>query len=111
MNKFIDSFLNIFLIILICLLVLNQFYVVEFSDNLKNVFIFLTLIIILLTSVKELLTTKSGFTKFSSIVILISTITGGIFAVINKQLNIFIYICLFFSLLQCFMELINVNVK
>lgn len=107
MIKIFNRFLTILLIILICLLVLNRYYIIEFSENLKNVFIFLTLVIILLTSVKEIITGKSGFTKFLSIVILLCTTIGGIFAVMSHQLNAFIYICLLFSLLQCFMELVN----
>ena len=43
MNKFINRFLNIVLIMLITFLVLNQFYIIQFSDSIRDVFIFLTL--------------------------------------------------------------------
>ena len=107
MNKFINRFLNILLIILITLLVLNQLYVIEFSSDLRNVFIFLTFIMILFTATKEILTGKSNFLKFINIVTLCSIIIGGVLSVINNQLNIFIYICILFSLFQCLFELIQ----
>ena len=94
MNKFINKFLNILLIVFITLLFLNQLYVIEFSIDLKNVFIFLTLIIILFIATKEIVT-------LSSIII------GGVASVITKQLNILIYICILFSLFQCLFELIQ----
>ena len=107
MNKFINKFLNILLIVFITLLFLNQLYVIEFSIDLKNVFIFLTLIIILLISTREILTGKSNFLKFINIVTLSSIIIGGVASVITKQLNILIYICILFSLFQCLFELIQ----
>lgn len=107
MNKFIDRFLNILLIVFITLLILNQFFVIEFSIDLRNVFIFLTLIIILFCSIKEILIGKSGFLKFVSIVTLLCTIIGGVFSVLTKQLNILVYICVLFSVFQCLFELIQ----
>ena len=107
MNKFLYGFLNICLIVFITLLALNQFYVIDFSTNLRNVFIFLTLIIILFTATTQLLTGKSNFLKFISGVILVSVILGGVFYVLKDQLNIFVYICILFSLFQCLFELIQ----
>lgn len=107
MNKFFNRFLSLLLIVLITLLLLNQLYVVDFSIDTKNVFIFLTLAIILLTSFKEILIGKSGFLKFLSIVTLICTIIGGVFSVISKQINLLIYICILFSLFQGFFDLIQ----
>lgn len=107
MNKFINTLLNILLIVFITLLILNQFYVIEFSIELKNVFIFLALIIILFCSTKEILLGKSGFLKFISIVTLLCTIIGGVFSVLTMQLNILVYICILFSVFQCLFELIQ----
>lgn len=106
MSKAINKSLYILLIILVIFLVLNQFYVIQFSEDLKNVFMFLTLIIILLTSVKEIIISKSGFIKFLSCVTLFCIIVGGIGSVISKQINLFIYLCLLFSLLHGFVELV-----
>ena len=78
MNKFLNGFLNICLIVFIILLVLNQLYIIDFSLNLRNIFIFLTLIIILLTATTQILIGKSNFLKFISSVILITIILGGI---------------------------------
>ena len=107
LNKFLYGFLNICLIVFITLLALNQFYVIDFSTNLRNLFIFLTLIIILFTATTQLLTGKSNFLKFISGVILFSVIIGGVFYVLKDQLNIFVYICILFSLFQCLFELIQ----
>lgn len=107
MNKFINTLLNILLIVFITLLILNQFYVIEFSIDLKNVFIFLALTIILFCSTKEIFIGKSGFLKFISIVTLLCTIIGGVFSVLTKQLNILVYICILFSVFQCLFELIQ----
>ncbi|WP_294129694.1 hypothetical protein [uncultured Clostridium sp.] len=107
MNKFINGFLNILLIVFITLLLLNQLYVIEFSTDLKKIFIFLTFIMILFVATKEILTGKSNFLKFINIVTLCSIIIGGVLSVLNNQLNIFIYICILFSLFQCLFELIQ----
>ena len=107
LNKFLYGFLNICLIVFITLLALNQFYVIDFSTNLRNVFIFLTLIIILLTATKEILTNKSNFFKFINVVTLGSIIIGGVYSVLTKQLNFLIYICILFSLFQWLYELIQ----
>ena len=107
MNKFINGFLNILLIVFITLLLLNQLYLIEFSTDLKKIFIFLTFIMILFVATKEILTGKSNFLKFINIVTLCSIIIGGVLSVLNNQLNIFIYICILFSLFQCLFELIQ----
>ena len=107
MNKFINRFLNILLIVFITLLFLNQLYVIEFSTDLKKIFIFLTFIMILFVATKEILTGKSNFLKFINIVTLSSIIIGGVASVVTKQLNILIYICILFSLFQCLFELIQ----
>ena len=100
MPQFINKFMYILLIIFITFPVLNEFYVIDFSTNLRNIFIFLTLILILLTSMKEILSGKNGFIKFLNIITLLCTVVGGIFSIVNGQLNTFIYICLTFSLIN-----------
>lgn len=100
MFQFINKFMYILLIVFITFLVLNEFYVIDFSENLKNIFIFLTLILILLTSMKEILSGKNGFVKFLNVITLFCTIVGGIFSIAKGQLNTFIYICLAFSLIN-----------
>ena len=105
MAKFINKLLNIFLILLISFLILNRYYVVEFSNTLRNVFIYLALVIILLNSLIQLLK-GSKVNKFIGAIILISAIIGGISVVIYKQLNYFIYICIIFSLANSILELV-----
>lgn len=107
MNKFVNNFINILLVVFITLLCLNQLYVIEFSANLEKIFIFLTLIMILFIANREILTGKSNLIKFINIVTLCSIVIGGILSVLNNQLNILIYICILFSLFQCLFELIQ----
>ena len=100
MSQFLNRFFYILLIIFITFLVLNQFYVIDFSSNLRNVFIFLTLILILLTSMKEILSGKNTFIKILNWLTLICTVIGGMISIIQGQLNTFVYICLTFSLIN-----------
>lgn len=106
MDKVIDKTLSIFLIMFIVFLILNEYYVIQFSDTLKNVFIFLTLILILMTSMKELVSNKSGFARFINGVILFCIIVGGVFSIVNKELNVFIYISLVFSMVFSLISLV-----
>lgn len=98
MDKIIDKVLSIFLVMFIVFLVLNEYYVIQFSDTLKNVLSFLTLILLLILSMKELVTNKSGLARFINGIILFCVIVGGVFAIVNESLNVFIYISLVFAL-------------
>lgn len=106
MDKVIDKILSIFLIMLVVFLILNEYYVIQFSDTLKSVFAFLTLILILITSMKELITNKSGLSRSINGLILFCTIVGGVFSIVNSVLNIFIYVSLLFSLIFSLMSLV-----
>ena len=98
MSRFFSRLSYIFLILFIVFLALNELHVIVFSTNLRNVFIYLTLILILLTSLKEIFLGNSGLLKFLNIITLLCTVIGGIFSIVKGQLNAFIYICLLFSL-------------
>lgn len=109
MNKFsifINKIVNMLLVFFITFIVLNQYYIIEFSDTLKYILYFLTLILILVSSTKEILLGKSGLSKFISYIILFTFIVGGISSIISNEINIFIYICILFSLVHGFIDLI-----
>lgn len=109
MNKLasiLNKTINILLIFFVVFLVLNEYYVVEFSATLRNVIAFLTMILILISAMKELLTNKSGLSRFINGVILFSSIVGGVFAIISKQLNLFLYTCILFSVVYGFVDLV-----
>ncbi|MGL5087415.1 MAG: hypothetical protein ACRC68_17140 [Clostridium sp.] len=97
MDKVIDKLLSILLIMFVVFLVLNEYYVIQFAETLKNVLLFLTLILILMTSMKELVSNKSVIARFINGVILFCTIVGGVFAIVNTSLNMFLYVSLLFS--------------
>ena len=77
MRSIFNKFINVMLILLLVILILNRYYVIEFNVTLRNIFIYLSLIIILLTSIKEALE-GSGFNKFLGIIIILLAIVGGI---------------------------------
>lgn len=106
MDKVIDKILSIFLIMFVVFLILNEYYVIQFSDTLKNVISFLTLILILIISMKELITNKSALIRFINGVILFCIIVGGVFAIVNSSLNIFIYASLLFALVSSLVSLV-----
>jgi len=109
MNKFsifINKIINIFLVFSIIFIILNQYYIIEFSDTLKYVLYFLTLILILISSTKEIIISKSGLTKFINCIILFSFILGGVFSIIANQINVFIYVCILFSFIHGFIDLV-----
>lgn len=106
MDKVIDKLLSIFLIMFVVFLILNEYYVIQFSDTLKNVLSFLTLILVLMTSMKELVSNKSVIARFINGVILFCTIVGGVFGIVNTSLNMFIYVSLLFSTVFALISLV-----
>lgn len=106
MDKIIDKVLSIFLIMFVVFLILNEYYIIQFSDTLKSVLAFLTLVLILVISMKELITNKSGLARFINGVILFFIIVGGVFAIVNSNLNLFIYISLLFSMVFSIISLV-----
>lgn len=109
MNKlsvFINKIINILLVFFIVFIILNQYYIIEFSNTFKYILYFLTLILILISSTKEIIISNSGLTKFINCIVLFSFIVGGIFSIITNQINVFIYICMLFSLILSFIDLV-----
>ncbi|MDV4151617.1 hypothetical protein R0131_12360, partial [Clostridium sp. AL.422] len=90
----------------IIFIILNQYYIIEFSDTLKYIIYFLTLILILISSTKEIIISKSGLTKFINCIILFSFIVGGVFSIVTYQINVFVYICMLFAFIHGFIDLI-----
>lgn len=94
MIKNISKVCSFLLLFLIAVLALNEFQIVTYSHDLKIIFYFLTLILIMFSSVTTLLTNKSGFFKFVSVIIMIALIAGGITSILQPGLNIFLYVCI-----------------
>ncbi len=94
MIKNVSKISSFSLLFLLSILVLNEFQIMSYSNNLKNIFYFLTLILIMFSSVTTLLTNKSGFFKFVSVVIILALVIGGIMSIIKPGLNISLYICI-----------------
>ena len=90
MRSIFNKFINVMLILLLLILILNRYYVIEFNVTLRNIFIYLSLIIILLTSIKEALE-GSGFNKFLGITIILCAIVGGILITLPQLIILSIY--------------------
>lgn len=92
--KNVSKICSFLLLFFIAVLALNEFKIVNYSLQLKNIFSFLTLILIMFSSVTTLITNKSGFFKFISVLIMFALVTGGITSILKPGLNIFLYVCL-----------------
>lgn len=106
MIKNISKICSFLLLFILAILALNEFKIMNYSDDLKNIFYFSTLILIMFSSVTTLLTNKSGFFKFVSVVIILALVVGGIMSILKPGLNISLYICIVlivvYSLLDMF---------
>ncbi|MEG2740378.1 hypothetical protein, partial [Clostridium sp.] len=72
---------------------------------LNDVFSFLTLALILISSVNVINASKSGLNKFINYIILITALLGGILLIINYKTNIVTYICLIFTVVYAVMDM------
>lgn len=110
MIKNISKISSFLLLFFIAVLALNEFKIVNYSPNLKNIFYFLTMILIMFSSVITMLTNKSGFFKFVSVVIILALIAGGIASILQPGLNIFLYVCVvltaIYSLIDMFYKVV-----
>ena len=105
MVKNISKICSFLLLFLLSVLVLNEFQIMNYSENLKKIFYFLTLILIMFSSVTTLLTNKSGFFKFVSVVIMLALTIGGVISIINPGLNISLYVCLILTVVYSMVDM------
>lgn len=106
MNKYIEKLISLLLVVLILLLTFNHFKIIQFSKVLKDSFSFITLILIIISSVTVINGKKAGIYKFINYIILISAVFGGIHIVINSKLNLSVYICLLFTLSYAIVDML-----
>ena len=92
MIKNISKICSFLLLFLFAALGLNQFKIISYSNQLEYIFYYITVLLIMFSSVTTLLTNKSGFFKFVSVVIMGCLATGGVFAIIHPGFNIFLYV-------------------
>src|SRR5471030_143002 len=105
MIKNIGKICSFFLLFLLSALALNQFQIMNYSSDLKKIFYFLTLILIMFSSVTTLLTNKSGFFKFISVIIMLALVAGGILSILKPGLNIFLYVCLVLTVVYSLVDM------
>ncbi|MEG1003529.1 hypothetical protein [Clostridium sp.] len=105
MNKYLQKTISLLLVVLITLLTFNHYKIIVFSNTLNDVFSFLTLALILISSVNVINASKSGLNKFINYIILITALLGGILLIINYKTNIVTYICLIFTVVYAVMDM------
>lgn len=101
----ISKICSFLLLFFISVLTLNQISIITFSDILKNIFYFLTLILIMFSSVTTILTNKSGFFKFIGAVIIAALVVGGILSILKPGLNIVIYGCIILTAIYSMIDI------
>ncbi|AQM59885.1 hypothetical protein I3900191A7_04990 [Clostridium baratii] len=106
MNRYIQKVISLLLVILITLLTFNHYKILVYSNTLQDVFSFLTLALILISSVNVINISKSGLNKFINYIILISAVTGGILLIIDYKTKIVVYICLLFTIVYAIMDML-----
>ncbi|MBW6408873.1 hypothetical protein [Clostridium weizhouense] len=105
MIKVINKVTSFLLLFFILVLLLNKVKVIDYSENLKNIFYFLTIILTLFSSTNVVITSKSGFLKFVNAIIILALIMGGIISILKPGLNIYIYICLLLTSIYCTLDI------
>ncbi|MGL4774492.1 MAG: hypothetical protein ACRC2K_13105 [Clostridium sp.] len=106
MKKFLKKFVSLCLILLISILIMDQFKILEFSNTSRDIFIFLTLICIVISSFSVILTSSSKINKFINYIIFLSTIAGGVIFIMQPKINVFILICLGTSFLYSLSDML-----
>ena len=103
MNRYIQKVISLLLVILITLLTFNHYKILVYSNTLQDVFSFLTLALILISSVNVINISKSGLNKFINYIILI---VGGILLIIDYKTKIVVYVCLLFTIVYAIMDML-----
>ena len=109
-NTMLNKFLNVVLVVLMCLLILNQCYVIELPNYLNKIFALVSVAIIFFTSITEISTQGFTFSKVLSILTLATIVSCGTLIIMNKgvstEITYLIYCCVLLSLTQGLFQLI-----
>ena len=101
----ISKVCSFLLLFFISVLTLNQISIIIFSDMLKKILYFLTLILIMFSSLTTLLTNKSGFFKFIGAIIISALVVGGVLFILKPGLNIIIYGCIILTAIYSMIDI------
>lgn len=105
MLRNISKICSFLLLFILALLVLNEFKIMNYSNVLKKILYFLSLILIMFSSVITLLTNKFIFFKFVSVLIMVSLIAGGIMSILKPGLNISLYVCVLLTVVYSLIDM------
>ncbi|MDR5586097.1 MULTISPECIES: hypothetical protein [Clostridium] len=105
MIKVVNKVTSFLLLFFILVLSLNKLKVIDYSEDLRNIFYFLTLILTIFSAINVILTTNSKLFKFINIVIILNLIIGGIISILESGLNMYIYSCLAFTSIYCIIDM------
>lgn len=106
MNKYIQKIISLFLVLLITLLTFNHYNIVNFSPTLRESFSFLTLALMIISSVSVISASKSGLNKFINYIILTTAIFGGILVIVDGKFNFIMAVCILFTIVYAIMDVL-----
>lgn len=105
MNKIVHKVVSLFLVILITLLVLHYTNIVTFTDNIRDLLSFATLMLIIFSSTAVICSNGTSFNKFINYLIIIGTFAGIGLYIIQGKFNYIIYAVLLFALVSSLMDM------
>lgn len=105
MNKIVHKVISLILVILITLLVLHYTSIVTFSDNLRDLLSFSTLLLIIFSSTSTICSNGTSFNKFINYLIIIGTFLGIGLYIIQGKLNYIIYVVILFTAVSSLMDM------
>lgn len=106
MNKMVQKFVSLILLVLITLLVLDYFKVIVFSQVIRNCLSFSTIILMVFSSTSVICTSRSGLNKFINYLILLAITTGTIISIIYEKLNMVTYGALLLTIVYALMDML-----
>lgn len=106
MNKMIQKFVSLSLLLLITLLVLNYLKIIEFNTILRDSLSFITIVLILFSSTSVICTSRSGLNKFINYLILAAITVGVVVKIIYGKLNMIIYAALLLTAIYALMDML-----
>lgn len=106
MNKYIQNFLSLLLVVLISILTLNYFKIIILSSLVHDGMYFVTLALIIISSTAAICAKVSNFYKVLNYLILISIFIGLLWFISTGELNIILYAGIGFTILSSLLDMV-----
>lgn len=106
MNNYVQKIVSLILVVLITLLVLSECKIIVFSLVIKDVLSFITIVLMIFSSTSVICCSKSALNKFINYLILLTVIVGITVVIINKELNVVVYVSLLLSVVYALIDML-----